>query len=76
MAAKGMSMSLLIRSSIWVLVGIVFLDQTWNRVVRLRSVGQYVAPWQYALMVLWVCVILFWIWNVWRGWQRHHADKG
>jgi hypothetical protein len=77
MSAKGMSpMTSLIQSSIWTLIGVVFFSQSWNKISHLQSAGQYVTHWQYAQTVFWVCVILFWIWNVWRGWQRYHADKG
>jgi len=73
---KVSPMTSLIRSSIWTLVGVVFLDQSWNKIGRLRSAGQYVTPWQYAQSIFWVCVILFWIWDVWKSGQRYHANKG
>jgi hypothetical protein len=75
-ADRGPGIGLLIQSSIWTLFGVMFLDQSWNKIGHLRSAGQYVTSWQYVLTVFWVCVVLFWIWNLWRGWRLYHADKG
>jgi hypothetical protein len=77
MAARGMSpMSSLIQSSIGTLAGVVFFDQNWKKIDRLRSAGQYVTRWRYVQSVLWVSVVVFGIWNLWKSWQRYHADKG
>jgi hypothetical protein len=77
MAPQGMSPMLsLIQSSIGTLAGVVFLDQNWNKIDRLRSAGQYVTPWQHVKTAFWVCFVVFEIWNVWRSWQQYHADKG
>ncbi len=40
-------MSSLIQFSIGTLAGVVFFDQNWNKIDRLRSAGQYVTPWRY-----------------------------
>jgi hypothetical protein len=77
MATKGMASEIsLVRFAVWILASVVFLDQRWNKIARLRSAGQYVSPWQYAQTVFWVVVLLFWIWSGWKSWKRYHADKG
>jgi hypothetical protein len=77
MAAKGAPPKVsLIQSSIWILIVVVFLDISWSKIGNLRVAGQYVNPWRYAEMVFWVFLMLFWGWNLWKSWQRYHADKG
>ena len=60
----------------WILLSVFFLDVSRGRVVDLRTAGQYVSPWRYAGAAFWVFVLMFWIWNGWKSWQRYQADKG
>jgi hypothetical protein len=65
-----------ISTAIWILVSVFFLDVILRKVVDLRTAGRYVGPWQYAQAAFWLFILMFWIWDGWKSWQRYQADKG
>ena len=65
-----------ISTTIWISVSLIFLDVNSRKVVDLRTEGRYVSPWQYAQAVFWLFILMFWIWDGWKSWQRYQADKG
>ena len=70
------SKSKLIISVIWIFYSVFWLDIAWRQVVDLRTAGRYVGPWQYAQAAFWLFILMFWIWDGWKSWQRYQADKG
>jgi hypothetical protein len=77
MAIKLLSSKRALRLSAgWILVCVISLGVSWGRVVDLGATGRYVSPWRYAGTAFWVFVLMFWIWDGWKSWQRYQADKG
>jgi hypothetical protein len=71
------SKSKLIISVLLILYSVFWLDIAWRQVVDLRTAGQYVSPMRYArATAVWPVMLMYWIWNGWKSWQRYQADKG
>ena len=65
----------LVRSLVWTLSSVLFLDVAWNRILDLKTAGRAVSPFRYAQVVFWCGMVPFWAWQLWNGWQRYRALK-
>ncbi len=69
------SLTLLIAAAVWILLSVIFLDVAWAKVADLRSAGQYVSPWRYGRVVLWLMLLVFWLCQMWISFNRYRLGR-
>ncbi len=63
-------------SGLWGLISIAWLGMAVDKVSRLHATGQHVSGLRVAAVLFWVFILLFWIWNGLKSFQKYRAQAG
>jgi hypothetical protein len=62
-------------SGFWVLLSLLQIWSSNERVLHLRSSGRSVSVWREAEVWFWGVILLFWLWNGWKSYRKYRAEQ-
>jgi hypothetical protein len=59
----------------WVALSGFWLSVWIEKIAKLRAAHEFISPFRYLEIVLWVMLLVFWAQNAWKNWRRYRAPE-
>ena len=62
-------------SGFWVVLSILQVALSVDRISSFRSSGRPVSGWREATAGFWVAILMFWLWNSWSNFRKYQDQR-